>query len=164
MSSKVEDYFIAPMIAHFESEPTDGGRVTINDDMAEYAPEDLTQAVEWLKRARQSVKTFPSPKECIKAIKAVVGGRSKNEVGSFGNYQITSKTYGQEAARFCAGMKDVPIIHEKTPQWDEWHAYWKWLGASWLLKLVYDRTSWTVPTEFPAQFDPRWLAAGKRAA
>lgn len=164
MSQKVEDYFIQPMVAHFESEPTEGVRETLLNDMEEYAAEDLMTAVAWLKRARQSVKTFPSPKECIKAIKAVVGGRSKTAVGNYGRVQITAQTYGEACSQFCAGMEKVPVIVEGTPQWEAWHAYWKWLGAKWLLDLVRDRKSWTVPTEFPSMFDPRFGSKLTKAA
>jgi hypothetical protein len=161
-STKVEDWFITPLEAHFESQPTEGGRETIINDMEEYATEDLTTAVEWLKRARQSVKTFPSPKECIKAIKAVVGGRTERAVikGS----QIDATNYASNAVAFCAGMREVPVIHADTPQWEEWFAYWEWLGVRWLLAIVRDRKSWTVPSEFPGTFDPRFNATQRAKA
>jgi hypothetical protein len=153
-NNKVEDFFITPLEAYFESQPTEGARDTILNDMEQYASDDLNTAVEWLKRARQSQKTFPSPKECIKAIKAVVGGRTEKGVASYS--VITAETYATAAVAFCAGMKEVPVIKEGDPQWDEWHAYWEWLGATWVLDLVRDRKSWTVPTQFPSQFDHRF--------
>jgi hypothetical protein len=163
MTDKVENFFITPLEAHFESQPTDGARDTILTDMDQYTPDDLNTAVEWLKRARQAQKTFPSPKECIKAIAAVVGGRRERQVIR-GN-EITSENYAVNALAFCAGMKTLPIIKEGEPQWDEWLAYWRWLECKWVLDLVYDRKSWTVPTEFPSQFDPRFnfLKLGKAA-
>ena len=156
MSQKVENFFITPLEAHFESQPTDGGRVTILDDMDAYSPEDLTTAVEWLKRARQAQKTFPSPKECIKAIKAVVGGRNEKQVTGYST--ITATNYAASAKAYCAGMQQIPVIHFGEPQWDEWLAYWRWLGCMWVVHLVEGegRKSFTVPTHFPSQFDPRF--------
>ena len=156
MSQKVENFFITPLEAHFESQPTDGGRVTILDDMDAYSPEDLTTAVEWLKRARQAQKTFPSPKECIKAIKAVVGGRNEKQVTGYST--ITATNYAASAKAYCAGMQQIPVIHFGEPQWDEWLAYWRWLGCMWVVHLVEGegRKSFTVPTHFPRQFDPRF--------
>lgn len=156
MTDKVETFFITPLEAHFESQPTDGGRVTILEDMDAYSPEDLTTAVEWLKRARQAQKTFPSPKECIKAIKAVVGGR--NEKQATGYSTITAQTYGKSCVAYCAGMTQIPVIHKDEAQWDEWHAYWAWLGVKWIPELIAmeQRKVWTVPTYFPSQFDPRF--------
>jgi hypothetical protein len=161
-STKVEDWFITPLEAHFESQPTEGGRETIINDMEEYATEDLTTAVEWLKRARQSVKTFPSPKECIKAIKAVVGGRTERAV--IRGTDIDATNYASNAVAFCAGLQKVPVIQEGTPQWDEWIVYWEWLGVRWLLAIVRDRKSWTVPSEFPGTFDPRFNATQRAKA
>lgn len=163
MSQKVEDFFITPLEAHFESQPTDGGRATIIEDMEQYSSQDLTTAVEWLKRARQAQKTFPSPKECIKAIKAVVGGRNEKQVAQ--NSVITAETYARCAQAYCAGMTTIPVIHEGEPQWDEWLAYWRWLGCRWLTHLVEGegRKSFTVPTHWPSQFDPRFQFMGKAA-
>lgn len=167
MSNKVEDFFITPLEAHFESQPTEGGRATILEDMEQYAPEDLSTAVEWLKRARQAQKTFPSPKECIKAIKAVVGGRRENV--TIGGGEIGSKNYATNALAYImahggkADVVSVPIINEGEPQWDEWLAYFQWLGAKWALDLMYDRKTWTVPTQFPSQFDPRFNFMRKAA-
>lgn len=157
MSTKVEDFFITPLEAHFESQPTEGGRQTILEDMEQYSSEDLNTAVEWLKRARQAQKTFPSPKECIKAIKAVVGGRSEgSNVVSFS--AINAGNYARSAQAYCAGMTVIPVIHQGEPQWDEWLAYWRWLGCTWVTSLVEGegRKSFTVPTHFPSQFDPRF--------
>lgn len=167
MTDKVENFFITPLEAHFESQPTEGGRETIIEDMEQYTPEDLTMAVEWLKRARQAQKTFPSPKECIKAIKAVVGGRSeKGQVASYST--ITAGTYAASCVQFCRGMETLPTIREGEPQWDEWHAYWDWLGVKWIPRLIAGegRKTWTVPTHFPNQFDPRFqfMKTERRAA
>lgn len=160
-AQKVEDFFITPLESHFESQPTEGGRDTILNDMDQYTPEDLTTAVEWLKRARQAQKTFPSPKECIKAIKAVVGGRTERAVIKGG--QIDGSNYALNALVFCAGMKEVPVIHDEEPQWDEWMAYFEWINCRSVLSIVRDRKSWTVPTYYPSQFDPRFTFV-KRAA
>ncbi len=156
MTDKVETFFITPLEAHFENQPTEGGRETILEDMEKYSPEDLTTAVEWLKRARQSQKTFPSPKECIKAIKAVVGGRSDKQVASYST--ITPLPYAASCVQFCKGMEKIPTIYQGEPQWDEWHAYWQWLGVTWIPWLIAseNRKVWTVPTQFPSQFDHRF--------
>lgn len=159
MSDKVENFFITPLEAHFESQPTEGGRETILEDMEQYSPEDLTTAVEWLKRARQAQKTFPSPKECIKAIKAVVGGRNESQPVSHGT--IDARNYAAMALQYSKsrGLTDnVPVIRKDEPQWDEWMAYWRWLGCDWVVHLVEGegRKSFTVPTHFPSQFDPRF--------
>lgn len=166
MSQKVDQYFIAPLQEHFESEPTDGGRDTITKDMAEYTAQDLTTAVEWLKRARQSVKTFPSPKECIKAIKAVTGGRQ--ELPVIRGDVITRDNYGDNAVAYFAqsGRPKPPVIEKGTKQWDEWIDYYRWLGVRWILHilLIEGRKKWTVPSEFPGQFDPRFSPAMDRKA
>lgn len=164
MTDKVETFFITPLEAHFESQPTEGGRETIIEDMEQYAPEDLTTAVEWLKRARQAQKTFPSPKECIKAIKAVVGGRNEKQVTGYST--ITATNYAASAKAYCAGMQQIPVIHFGEPQWDEWLAYWRWLGCLWVVHLVEGegRKSFTVPTQFPSQFDPRFQFMNMKAA
>lgn len=168
MSDKVENFFITPLEAHFESEPTEGGRQTILEDMEQYAPDDLETAVEWLKRARQAQKTFPSPKECIKAIKAVVGGRREGVV--IGGGEINAKNYARNALAYAVshggkqGEVTVPIINEGEPQWDEWLAYFRWLEAKWALDLMYDRKTWTAPTQFPSQFDKRFNFIGRAKA
>jgi hypothetical protein len=160
-NQKVEDFFITPLEAYFEDQPTEGARDTILNDMDQYTADDLNTAVEWLKRARQSQKTFPSPKECIKAIKAVVGGRTERAV--IRGEVIGHDNYAANAIAFTAGMREVPVIHIDTPQWEEWLAYWEWIGAKWVLDLVHDRKSWTVPAQFPSAFDQRFTFL-KRAA
>ncbi len=160
MSNKVEDFFITPLEAHFENVPTDGSRETILEDFEQYAPDDLTQAVELLKRTRQAQKTFPSPKECIKAIKAIVGGRRQTPVirGSVidaGNYAANAHAYIVDRGI----TKDVPVIRKDSAQWHEWIDYFRWLGVHWILAELETRDSWTVPTEFPAQFDARFSPA-----
>lgn len=160
--SKVADWFITPLEAHFEDQPTEGGRETLLEDLDAYSTEELTAAVEWLKRSRQSVKTFPSPKECLKAIKAVAGVGSKLAVVAR-RQDITSESYAEMALLFNAGRDKVPIIRKDT-QWEEWHQYWRWLRAWWLLDLVDNRESWTVPSEFPSAFDPRFQPVHKPKA
>ena len=132
--NKVEEFFITPMEAHFEAVPKDGPRETILSDLADYSSDDLFEAAEWLKRARQAQSTFPSPKECIKAIKAVVGGRTDKQVASYST--ITARNYAASAVAYCAGMQKIPVIHFGEPQWDEWLAYWRWLGCLWVVHLV----------------------------
>ncbi len=45
MTAKVEDYFITPLEAHFESQPTEGQRETILSDMEPFSEEALNDAV-----------------------------------------------------------------------------------------------------------------------
>lgn len=155
-NEKVNNFFITPLEAHFENVPTVGGRETLLNDMDAYSPEDLNTAVEWLKRARQAQKTFPSPKECIKAIKAVVGGRDEKQTTGYST--IDASNYARSSQAYTAGMTSIPVIHFGEPQWDEWLAYWRWLGCMWVVHLVEGegRKSFTVPTYFPNQFDPRF--------
>lgn len=165
MSNKVEDFFITPMEAHFEAIPKDGPRATIIEDLDEYSPDDLMEAAEWLKRARQAQSTFPSPKECIKAIKAVVGGRSSVATGGYG--AITKDTYGRAAEAYAKNrFRDrAPVIVEDTPEWAEWQAYFEWLGMGrWIFAHMNDAKRWTVPSYFPHDFDPRFVAPARRAA
>jgi hypothetical protein len=163
MSSKVEDWFITPLEAHFEAQPTDGGRITILDDLEPYSTDELGAAVEWLKRGRQSVKTFPSPKECLKAIAAVAGKAKARELAASGG-RITAENYGECAVAYNAGRDKVPVIERGTPQWDEWVAYYEWLGVRWILSLIAERDKWTVPAHFPSDFDPRFRMQAKARA
>lgn len=164
MSNKVADWFITPLEAHFEAQPTDGGRITILDDMEGYSVDQLKAAVEWLKRNRQSVKTFPSPKECLKAITAVAASPRAVEAMSRAG-RITRETYAECALAYNAGRTEVPVVKREDPEWAEWQAYWNWLGCDWLIALTHDRDSWTVPAHFPSQFDPRFNSSkAKRAA
>jgi hypothetical protein len=163
MSSKVEDWFITPLEAHFEAVPTDGGRITILGDLEAYSPDELEAAVEWLKRSRQSVKTFPSPKECLRAI-AAVAGKTKALALTSGGMRVTAETYGECAVAYNAGRDKVPVIEKGTPQWDEWLEYYDWLGLRWIPELLAERDKWTVPAHFPSDFDSRFHTKGRRAA
>lgn len=161
--SKVDEWFITPLEAHFEAQPTDGGRITILEDLEPYSTDELAAAVEWLKRGRQSVKTFPSPKECLKAISAVAGKTKAAALVASGG-RITAETYAECALAYNAGRNDVPVIEKGTQQWDEWVAYYQWLGVRWILDLIEEREKWTVPAYFPSDFDPRFSMARVRAA
>lgn len=163
--NKVEEFFITPMEAHFEAVPKDGPRETILSDLADYTSDDLFEAAEWLKRARQAQSTFPSPKECIKAIKAVVGGRSPVVTGGYG--AITKDTYGEAAVNFARARfrENAPMIAEGQPEWEEWIAYFEWLGmGSWIFAAMSDAKRWTVPSYFPHDFDARFVMPRKAAA
>jgi hypothetical protein len=156
--NKVEEFFLTPMEAYFEAIPKDGPRETILTDLDQYAADDLMEAAEWLKRARQAQSTFPSPKECIKAIKAVVGGRSLTPTGGYG--AITKDNYGAAASAFARNRfkEQAPVIAEGSPEWDEWLAYFEWLGmGSWVFAMMSDKKTWTVPSYFPHDFDPRFV-------
>ncbi len=163
--NKVEEFFITPMEAHFEAVPKDGPRETILSDLADYSSYDLFEAAEWLKRARQAQSTFPSPKECIKAIKAVVGGRSPVATGGYG--AITKDTYGEAAMNFARARfrENAPMIAEGQPEWEEWIVYFEWLGmGSWIFAAMSDAKRWTVPSYFPHDFDARFVMPRKAAA
>lgn len=157
MSSKVNNWFITPLEAHFEAQPTDGGRITILDDLEPYSTDELAAAVEWLKRGRQSVKTFPSPKECLKAIAAVAGKGGRAVAVAATGGRVTAENFAECAIAYNAGRKDVPVIEKGTSQWDEWLAYFDWLGNRWIPELMNNgRDKWTVPAHFPGDFDPRF--------
>lgn len=155
--SKVEDWFITPLEAHFEAQPTEGGRMTILDDMEEYSTDELAAAVEWLKRNRQSVKTFPSPKECLRAIKSVAGN-TRAVAMSRSRHRITAENYAASAVAFASGVKDPPLIEKGSLQWDDWIAYLEWLGVNWMLAIILGekREKWTFPSQWPHEFDPRY--------
>lgn len=156
--SKVEDWFVTPLEAHFEAQPTEGGRITILDDMDAYGTDELAAAVEWLKRNRQSVKTFPSPKECLRAIRAVAGNAKAIAASTHGQ-RITAENYADCAIAFVAG-RDPFLIEIDTPQWDEWIGYLEWLGVRWMLDIItlQKREKWTVPAKWPHEFDRRFAA------
>ncbi len=152
MTAKVEDYFITPLEAHFESQPTEGQRATILEDMEPYSDTVLADAVEWLKRSRQSAKTFPSPKECNKAIAAVraVAVVPESSVGQ----PSPSGTYSERIAAWVKSVKTCEVIEKGTVQWEEWEAYFNSIGATLQLGFMETREKWTVPTKVPQMFDP----------
>lgn len=162
--SKVDDWFITPLEAHFEAQPTEGGRHTILADLEDYTPEQLEAAVEWLKRSRQSVKTFPSPKECLRAM-AAIASRPQSVVRAMDG-RITRENYASCAVAFNAGRKEPPVIEAGTPQWDAWIEYFEWLGVHWMLRIIHgeDRKKWTVPTRWPHEFDGRYATSGHSRA
>lgn len=156
--SKVEDFFITPLEAHFESQPTEGQRDTILADMDQFSPEILTDAVEWLKRARQAAKTFPSPKECNKALSAVTAvaltRKSSQEVSrSFGS----GMSYGQKLREWVAAKGPARIIHKGTHEWREWCIYFLATDNVVQYPIMRTRESWTVPTLIPAEFDSAYV-------
>lgn len=171
MTRKVEDFFITPLEAHFESVPTEGVRDTILEDMEQYTADDLNKAVEWLKRARQSQKTFPSPKECLRAIRSVTG--SKQDLPVFMGNAINGSNYGKNAHAYAiqrgaeTGKASMPVIDKDTQEWDEWLQYFAFIGATIWIYELQGRSKWTVPTRFPSQFDSRFVpnhSAKRKAA
>ncbi len=156
MTQKVEDYFITPLEAHFESQPTEGQRETILEDMEPFSEEALNDAVEWLKRSRQSAKTFPSPKECNKAITAVTtiiaatSDLTKPQMAS-------GMTYGQMLAVWVAQKRGAVIINRGSMEWDEWHTYFRSIDQKFQLDMMREESlkAWTVPTRLPQEFDAR---------
>jgi hypothetical protein len=156
MSRKVEEYFITPLEAHFESQPTEGQRETILEDFEQYSEEQLHAAVEWLKRARQSAKTFPAPKECLKAIAAAPVA---SEADRRARPVFTSgMTYGQKLKAWMTKLqaKSYPVIYKGTPEWTEWEIYFLATDNTVQYPVMRSKESWTVPTILPSQFDPKF--------
>lgn len=153
---KVEDYFITPLEAHFESQPTEGQRETILEDMQAYSEEQLHEAVEWLKRARQSAKTFPAPKECLKAISEVEKAKAYTAPISGRPEFHDDLSYGEKLRLWMEGVrpKFCPVIKKGTNEWTEWEIYFLAMGNSVQYPIMRMRDSWTVPTILPSQFDP----------
>ena len=149
----IENYFIEPLEKHYEAKPKPGVRLTILGELSGCDEATLTEAVAYIKRTRKAM-TFPSPAECVAATKA------QGNVAKLAS-RITGPTYARQAAEFARGMKAVPVIQkwadaEKTrftPQWEAWQGYWEALGAASTINLARDRDSWTVPTDWPYQFD-----------
>jgi hypothetical protein len=153
MTNKVEDYFITPLESHFESQPTEGQRETILADMESYSEEQLNEAVEWLKRARQSAKTFPAPKECIRAIQAV---RTLTAVTPSGRPAFHDDlSYGEKLKLWheATKPKGYPVIKKGTTEWAEWEIYFLAMDNQVQYPIMSSRDSWTVPTRLPSQFD-----------
>lgn len=155
MTRKVEDFFITPLEEHFESQPTEGQRNTILSDMADHTDDVLNDAVEWLKRARQSAKTFPSPKECNKAIAAVLEDRKRPRMEDAPTFS-ESLTYGQKCKSWAATMKRAVIVHKGTHQWTEWLIYFHAIENEMMLTMMRERESFTLPTQVPSMFDPKY--------
>lgn len=71
--------------------------------------------------------------------------------------RISGKIYTKTAAAYvkAASIKDPPIIMRGTAQWDAWEVYWGqigWTARHWMIDS--SRQAWTVPTNWPAEFDP----------
>lgn len=69
--------------------------------------------------------------------------------------------YAQGAAKYVAEstLKQFPVIEKDTPQWNAWVEYWNRVGAKSTLLLISTRHTWTVPTEYPWQFDGGYAGA-----
>jgi len=124
--------------------------------MEPYTTEQLNGAVEWLKRARQSAKTFPAPKECIKAIMAVeeaLPARSSSRP----TFQ-SGMTYGAKLHEWHArvGGKRYPVIVKGSHEWTEWEIYFLATGNTVQYPVMQSKDRWTVPTQVPSQFDDRY--------
>lgn len=153
MSNKVEDYFITPLEAHFENIPTDGSRETLLHDMDAHSEELLNEVVEWLKRNRQSQKTFPSPKECNRALKAVID--AKVVVPARMSINTNGMSYGEKLKAWVKMGGKGWIIHQSSLEWTEWFEYFKRNDCWVQLEFMASRESWTVPTQLPVEFDAR---------
>lgn len=156
MTRKVEDYFITPLESHFESQPTEGQRETILADMEPYTEEQLSEAVEWLKRARQSAKTFPAPKECIKAITAVETAAPARS-SSKPTFQ-SGMSYGAKLHEWKSRInaKHYPVILKGSHEWTEWEIYFLATENKVQYPVMMGKDRWTVPTQIPSQFDDRY--------
>ena len=162
MTAKVETYFIEPLESHFEDQPTAGGRETILEDMEAHDEEVLNQAVEWLKRNRQSQKTFPAPKECNKAVAAVLAEIKQVEVArKFDAPQGAS--YGEKLKKWVEAGGRAHVITKGTFERREWEIYFLATGNKVQYPLMRSKDSWTVPTQVPKAFDHHydWNAGSK---
>lgn len=162
-NAKVEDFFIGPLEAHFESQPTDGQRETILSDLHEFTAEQLFEAAEWLKRARQSAKTFPAPKECLKAIQAVLSGAGKPLTNRPATDFTHAQTYGQKLKVWVEARGGAVAITRCSHEWTEWEIYFLATGNKVQYPAMEGKGEWTVPTRLPQQFDPNYdWALGSR--
>lgn len=161
MSNKVEDFFIAPLESHFESIPNGGPRDVLLTDMEEYDADVLNATVEWLKRNRQSQKTFPSPKECRTAVKAILADQhARNAAAKFTG---DGKTYGEKLRQWVATVNRAVEIKKGTFEWSEWEIYFRATRNVVQWPEMERREAWTVPTRTPSEFDPNYnWQEGKR--
>lgn len=160
--NKVIEFFINPLSEHYEVEPKDGPRDTIIEDLDAYTPDELMSAAEWIKRNKQSVTSFPSPKECNAAVGQVTASRSVREAVSGG--RITAENFGDLAKAHCdATRKDPLVIKKGEPGWDEWITYYRAIGMTYISGLMENRDEWTVVTRYPSDFDPSFKFHAKAA-
>lgn len=75
---------------------------------------------------------------------------------------MTLREYGvalaERAKQLKASRSEPPVIQrwvgsKESAEWTAWMAYWKAVGARATLEIVKDRQSWTVPNNFPWEFD-----------
>lgn len=163
MSHRVDEFFITPLESHFESQPTEGQRATILEDLHEFTAEQLFEAVEWLKRSRQSAKTFPAPKECLKAIQAVLSGAGRSLTSRPEADFTGAVTYGQKLKAWVEAKGGAVAIKCDSHEWTEWEIYFLATGNKVQYPLMDAKAEWTVPTLLPQQFDPNYdWALGSR--
>lgn len=153
MTAKVEDFFITPLESHFESQPTEGGRETILVDMEPHTTEVLNDAVEWLKRNRQAQKTFPTPKECNRAVSAVMNDAKAIAVAKA--FDATGGTYGDKLIRWVADGGRAYVIDKNRDvhQWREWEIYFLATENKVQYPIMLNRPQWTVPAPVPSALD-----------
>ena len=152
--NKVDEFFIGPLEDHYETAPNEGPRDTILTDLAKYSPEELHAGAEWIKRNKQSTKSFPSPKECNAAMDAVHSNRSIRSFAS--GEKITKETYASTAVAYCKSYNhegNAVVVSKNDGGWEDWISYYRSLGMVACLDLMKYRESWTFPCMFPAQFD-----------
>lgn len=162
----VEDFLIAPLIEHFEAEPTDGIRNTLIEDYDDHSGEVLFAAVEYLKRNLLSKKGFPAPRRISEAIKACDVYRSQK--GALSTGHITAENFLERQQEFAkANPKKIVSIEKGSFEWGAWEEYLHWLGQDFVLNLMNQYTKWGVVTRIPAEFDPSYagrIATPKVAA
>lgn len=155
-NASIESYFLIPLEQHYEAKPKPGVRLTILSELAGCDEATMIAAVAFIKRTRKAM-SFPSPAECLAAIRA----SKVPAIADAGD--ITGSNYAKKANEYAkgSGRDEFPVIKKwldkdrglMTGQWKAWLTYWEGVGAKSTLALVYDRDSWTVPTEWPHQFD-----------
>lgn len=150
----VEDFLIGPLVVHFEDdEPTDGIRKVLHEDYDDTPQEQLTAAVEFLKRNIVTKTSFPAPKKIAEAIKSVKFA-PKASAGNFGH--VTADNFTQLQAEYAAMNKSrIKVIEKGGIEWDWWQDYLRnHIGNSYIADLMNQYTRWGVVARHPAEFDP----------
>lgn len=159
----VDADFIYPLEEHYETEPKDSIRGYIRSHLEGFSKEELDAGVEWLKANRQSVTSFPSPKECRRACEEGIADQRRRAANQR-NDGVSALDYKSRAAAVVASQKRCFTIRPGDLAWDKWFAYFQENGLEKSLKSMeaIERgasalgESYAVPKLFPEQFDPKF--------
>lgn len=64
--------------------------------------------------------------------------------------------YGEAVAEWGKTGGRPVVIKRDTEQWGAWELYFHQFNVEWALGLISGKASWTVPSEYPQQFDARF--------